>query len=525
MKKIAFLLTVVILLGGMLSACSNATDTAETLSPSPSGQAPSASISSQPSPSPSPTEQPVADNSYLGTNPGNLINSGYVVAGDGYVYFRDPNSDNMWRMNADGSDVETIIEGSSPYHLNYLDGTLYYYSSAGKGTYAADPDGKNAYKMSEKNVLFNFLKDKIFIYESLVASNISTISKDGKTVTPIFEIEQVEKPQSLRGVAVGTDTIYFLRSDSSGVPSTLYAMQPDGKEVTELLSYTNGTMSKLVCYNGMLYYVLTVLNEGDGQRTVTLRQCALDGSKDKELITNLEGNYNIDGDTILYSTTTGFVRYSLKTGTEQEISLGTGLNMIDICDGRLYYVVNKGVHPNGVQRPAYLGRVLLDGTEQQVFDSEAKAWVSANEAKQLQYDPENPYKVEGSVGKINMETFRQDYAKWLIDKGVEVKLDELPTYYGEKIEFYMGKLGVVNMAPKDGVIIIAVRLDTPMVVYNDYFRAALECSGLGKKDADTVADFIPFAITGFKDTHKGANGITYVTGRNAMYVMLTLSVE
>ena len=286
-------------------------------------------------------------------------------------------------MKPDGSDMRLISEGLKPYHMNYSDGTIYYVNAADGGTFAADSNGGNARQMSKDSIQLIFLQDKIFSSKLFGNDSFNMISADGTNVTPIFEIEKAEKPRSLWNATAGTDMIYFLRKDGSGIPSTLYAMQPDGSNVIELLSHTDGTMRDLVWHNDMLYYVLTVQKEGDTQRTISLRRCAPDGSKDHELIASFDGYYNIDGDTVFYSTSTGFIRHSLNTSAEQEISLDADLNSIDICDGRLYYVISRGVHPNGVQRPTYMGRVLLDGGEHQIFDPSTKAWVSANEAPQI----------------------------------------------------------------------------------------------------------------------------------------------
>ena len=463
-----------------------------------------------------PTETQAPLPKYVGTNRGNYINSGYVVEGDGYVYFCDPELWRMWRMKPDGRDAELLIEESTPFSINYKDGALYYVDYMGGGTYTADPDGRNARKVSENNVFALFFDGQIY-YLANERASLNTISEDWASDTVVYDARNAGESWKLENVTAGMDGVFFIAKDSESEKSTLYAM-PSGGGAVEILGHEDGAMSGLVWHDDMLYYRLSIPAADNSVRTVSLRACMTDGSEDKELVADFGGYYNIDGDSVFYSTDAGFVRHSLTDGSEREVALNKKIRMIDICDGWLYYTVSSSFGPNGGQVPAHVGRVAPDGSEHEIFFTDTGKWFSAEDAPDMEGAP---YEVEGTIGDLSKEKFRRDFAQWLLDADTVEKMADNPTLRGTEVWFEVGSAGVVDFSQED-TLVVAIYTFVPPEEYDGYFRAAMECSGLSSAEIAQVEEYIDFAAQGFTDTLEASNGITYETGRNNTFMLLTL---
>ena len=457
---------------------------------------------------------------YSATQRGNYINSGYVVSGDGYVYFCDPEVWNIWRMKQDDSDIQSIDQSSRAYRLNFSNGALYYVSYVNSFTYAMDPDGSNARLLSEEEIYPIFAGEHILSLQN-GDDHIDTVTSDWQRPIELFNSTKDGDARLLWNATAGTDKVFFVARDNPHVISTVYSMDMNGGNLVALLSHQEGIMGGMVWHNGMLYYRFIVSSEsGD---VYSVRRCAEDGSDDEEVVASFNGYYNIGGDYLFYGTETGFIRQALTTGETLNVDLQTSMRMIDICEGWLYYTVSASTAQNGAKKQAYIGRVQNDGSSHQIFVPTEAQWQNAMDVISVRNEGDSlPYIVEGNLGSIVKADFRTAYAQYLVDENAVDKLAELPTFSNADAFFEIGTAGVLDLSQSKSVVLAIFTFVAPEE-YQAYFEGALECSGLESGDISIIMDYINTgAAFGFTDTHIAANGITYTTGKNASFILLIM---
>ena len=458
---------------------------------------------------------------YTGTQRGNYLNSGYVVAGDGRVYFCDPEVWNMWSMKHDGSDVQSIDQSSRAYRLNYKAGSLYFVSYVDSFTYSMKPDGSNKLLLSEEEIYPIFIGEHILSLQS-GDDHIDAFSSDWSNPTELYNSTTDGDSRKLWNATVGTDRVFYIARDNPPVVSTLYSMALDGSDRLALLAYEEGILfGGMVWHDGMLYY--RHIRSDDNGETVSLRRCAEDGSIDEEVVASFDGYYNIDGDYLFYGSETGFMRHTLATGEEQPVDMGASLRMIDICDGWLYYTVSASTAQNGAKKQPYIGRVQPDGSDHQIFVPSEASWNKAHDVLAVRNAGDSlPYIVEGSLGSIVKADYYQAFAQYLLDVNAVEQLAEKPTFTNSDTYFEIGTAGVLDLSQPSSIV-VAIFTFIPSEEYQAYFEAALACSGLEHGDITAIMDYINTgAAFGFTDTYTAANGMTYTTGKNASFILLII---
>ena len=272
MKKVIVLLTALLVVCGLLSACAPTSGPDGTQDAR--GSAPAASVPSPGEPSPAKTKPTAPSPDTLpamqgmGNSSLNLLNEGYAVLSDGVLYYTDrQNGGNIWRANPDGSGAQMLAEGSFR-HLNVSGDRIF--CADYDGIHAMRTDGTQArliteVKFSDKSLAV--LDEWLYYAGGTDIINVYRMRSDGSQNTLVAE--GIRKAFQIDG-----NWIYYLRLVDGEVYSHLWKSALDGGQSARV---SDIKINQFFIYGEQIYFT------DWEERSYGLEKMALDGTGRQEI--------------------------------------------------------------------------------------------------------------------------------------------------------------------------------------------------------------------------------------------------
>jgi len=248
-------------------------------------------------------------NHLIGNTNGNIQRGGLVLINNGWIYYtnRDDN-DHLYKKRPDGSENEQLVRGHYSYHLNYMDGWIYYTAGIPGEVWRIREDGTKNGRIINKNV------DNLIVTEQ-----------------NIFYI-----------LAYDNDWGKFFRTDIDGKGRVLLA----------------NSIIRFAIDNGWIYY-------SNAEDNDSLYKMDLTGENITKLNNEYSSNINVELDYVYYTDFNGDNSlYKIKTdGTDKTLVSPEAFGLENLHNGYIYY--SKRMHDGRIYR------MKTDGSENElIIDSE-----------------------------------------------------------------------------------------------------------------------------------------------------------
>lgn len=295
-----------------------------------------------------------------GNSPGNIMNGGFAVEKDGWIYYSNVlDKEKLYKIKTDGTGKVKLNDDENSYSIN-IDGDNIYYIVDGGKINKIKTDGSSESTITEAYVnRMNVVGDKIY-YMSYNAGNddydtegyLYRINLDGSGSEKISE----EKVKMFN--VIGDHVYYISANDVEGNTENgkIYSINLDGTGKTGITEDAATYMN--VAEDGVYY-----ANKDDGDKIYKVN---LDGSG-KTKVSDAKADDIIYKDGWLYSENiTDKTLYKIKSDGSQNTVLLQGSNYIFNISGDWIYYVDVG----DISKIQDIGNVVIyrmktDGTNRQ----------------------------------------------------------------------------------------------------------------------------------------------------------------
>ena len=228
----------------------------------------------------------VNSKSDFGNTGGNLVNFGYVVYDNKFLYFANSFDNNkLYKYEFSTKKLEKLID-DSVMALNLSDNWLYFCNrSDDDSIYKVDINGNNKCKIFDESCYYLNLKDDDLYFNILADDqSVYTMKKDGKGIKKISDDEA-------EYITLDENSMYYTDWSSNGqlVCLNLKTLTKEPLKVygtDQLILYTD----QLISYNGYIYF-----------KAGNLYRYSLKERKVEEIVPKIIERYNIIDDKVYFS--------------------------------------------------------------------------------------------------------------------------------------------------------------------------------------------------------------------------------
>lgn len=283
----------------------------------------------------------IENQSEIGNLGGNIMNGGFIVQKDGWIYYRNTlDGDKLYKIKVDGTNNIKLSEDSSVYNLNVSNGWIYYRTGYGS-LLKIRIDGK------ERTILTPIFKDYVNIVDDqFYYIQDMKIYKSNEDETLKVKLNN----HDVSSLTVSGEWVYYT---SWSCNNEIFKVRTNGDWSTTQCISEDISRYMINVSEDWVYYV----NKSDGDKIYKVKT---DGTAKVKLNDDATGSFNVLGDWVYYSNASDDNKlYKLKIDGTNKLKLNDDYSTsINVDEDFIYYI-------NNIDNKMY--RIKCDGSDKKLF--------------------------------------------------------------------------------------------------------------------------------------------------------------